>query len=164
MSDRRNSVEPVGLTPWGRERAESWALRREATAIPDKRGRPVYTLGTALVIGAGLLWRSGLIPLPAIWAKYGGDALWALMVFFVVGIAFHRASTVRNALIALGFAWAVEFLQLYHAPWIDGIRSTRLGHLVLGAVFNAPDLLAYLTGIALGAFAERVMLKPRLKR
>lgn len=33
MSDRRNNVEPVGLTPWGRERAESWALRREAWQV-----------------------------------------------------------------------------------------------------------------------------------
>lgn len=57
---------------------------------------------------------------------------------------------------AIFFAWAVEFSQLYHADWIDGIRRTRLGHLVLGFTFNAPDLVAYAVGIAVGAVAEHV--------
>lgn len=133
-----------------------------AAATSVQRSRPIYALATALVVGTGLLWRSGLLPLPDFVAKYGGDALWALVVFLGLGIAFHRGTTVRIALLAVGFAWSVEFLQLYHAPWIDGIRSTRLGHLVLGTTFNGPDLLAYVIGIALGALAERVFLnRPR---
>src|SRR5688572_12636088 len=123
-----------------------------------QRSRPIYTIATALVIGTGLLWRSRLFPLPDFVAKYGGDSLWALVVFLCFGIAFHRSSTVRIALIAVCFAWSVEFLQLYHASWIDGIRSTRLGRLVLGTTFNGPDLLAYVFGIALGVSAERVFL------
>jgi hypothetical protein len=31
------------------------------------------------------------------------------------------------------------------------IRHTRLGHLVLGSIFNPPDLLAYAAGVGLGA-------------
>ena len=133
------------------------------TIIPVQRRRPIYALVTALVIGTGLLWRSGLFPLPDFIAKYGGDSLWALVVFLCFGIAFHRSSAVRIALVAVCFAWSVEFLQLYHAPWIDGIRSTRLGHLVLGTMFNGPDLLAYVTGIALGALAEYVFLNENQK-
>jgi hypothetical protein len=114
----------------------------------------MYAIATSLVIGTGLLWRSGLFPLPDFVAKYCGDSLWALVVFLCFGMAFHRSSTMRIALAAVCFAWSVEFLQLYHAPWIDGIRSTRFGHLVLGTVFNSPDLLAYAMGIALGALAE----------
>ena len=60
---------------------------------------------------------------------------------------------------AICFAWAVEFMQLYHAHWIDGIRATRLGRVVLGTTFNSPDLLAYAVGIAVGALVERVILK-----
>ena len=133
------------------------------TTIPVQRRRPVYALAIALVIGAGLLLRSGLFPLPNFVAKYGGDALWALVVFLCFGIAFRRGSTVRVTLIAVCFAWSVEFLQLYHAPWIDAIRSTRLGRLVLGTTFNVPDLLAYLAGIALGAFAECIFLHANRK-
>jgi hypothetical protein len=117
----------------------------------------------ALVIVAGLFWRSDLLPLSDFLAKYGGDSLWALVVFLCFGFAFRRSSTARIGLGALCFAWSVEFLQLYHAPWIDGIRSTRLGHLVLGASFNGPDLIAYVVGIALGVVAEFVCLNDRKK-
>lgn len=133
---------------------------RVPSAPPNSRNacsrkRLGYAVSLILVIGAGLLWRSGLLPLPGWLVKYGGDALWALAVFLGVGWVFRQSSTGRVALAAVGCAWGVEFLQLYHAPWIDGIRATRLGRLVLGMTFNAPDLLAYLAGIALGAWAER---------
>ena len=120
------------------------------------RSRPLYALLVALVIGTGLLWRSGLIPLSNFFSKYGGDALWALMVFLGFGFVFRRSSTVRIGLAALCFAWSVEFLQLYHAHWIDAIRSTRFGRLVLGDTFNVPDLIAYAVGVALGVVAEWV--------
>lgn len=130
-----------------------------ATAIPFQRSRSRYALAAALVMGLGLLWRSGLLPLPEAVAKYGGDALWALLVFLGFGMVFHRSPTARIFLLAACFAWAIEFLQLYHAPWIDGIRAIRLGRLALGTTFNGPDLLAYLAGIALGAWAEPVLLE-----
>jgi hypothetical protein len=125
------------------------------TAIPIQRSRGIYAVAVVLVIGIGLLWRSGLFALPNFVAKYGGDSLWALVVFLCFGFVFSRASTVRIGFIAVCFAWSVEFLQLYHAPWIDGIRSTRLGRVILGSTFNSPDLLAYVVGIGLGALAER---------
>lgn len=128
--------------------------RGEGLPVPVRRSRAVYAIAVVMVIGAGLLWRSGWVPLPRSVSKYGGDALWALMVFFGLGFVFVRVSTLRVAASAVCFAWSVEFLQLYHAPWIDGIRSTRLGHLVLGSVFNGPDLMAYVVGIAVGVVVE----------
>jgi hypothetical protein len=118
----------------------------------------MYALAAALVIGTGLLWRSGLLPLPSFLAKFGGDSLWALVVFLCFGFVFRRSSTARIVLGAICFAWSVEFLQLYHAHWIDALRSTHLGRLVLGTSFNSPDLIAYVVGIALGALAECLYL------
>ncbi len=123
---------------------------------PVRRSRLAYGATVALVIGLGLLWRSDLIPLPRFLAKYGGDALWALAVFTGLGFVIHRSATVWIALGAVSVAWSVEFLQLYQAPWIDAVRSTTLGRLALGTSFNSPDLIAYVVGIALGAFAECV--------
>jgi hypothetical protein len=114
----------------------------------------LYALLAIAVVAAGLLWRSGLIPLPQWLSNNGGDALWALMVFLGFGFLLPRASTLVVALLALTFSWGVEFSQLYHAPWIDAIRATLPGRLVLGNTFNWPDLPAYAVGIALGAWAE----------
>lgn len=130
-------------------------MRRPAT--PIQRRRLLYAGAAVLVLGLGLLWRSKLLPLPGALSKYGGDALWALMVFLGVGFVRPRSSTVRIGLFALTFAWSIEFLQLYHAPWIDGLRATLPGRLILGSTFNAPDLLAYVVGIGVGMWAERLM-------
>ncbi len=119
------------------------------------RIRIVYALMAVAVIAVGLLWRSGLIPLPQWLSNNGGDALWALMVFVGIGFLIPRASTLVVALLALTFSWGVEFSQLYHAPWIDAVRATLPGRLVLGTTFNWPDLPAYALGIALGAWVER---------
>jgi hypothetical protein len=114
----------------------------------------LYVLWIVLVMLAGLLWRSGFFSLSWFFSKYGGDALWALLVFLGFGFLFRHASTLRLALAALCFSWGIEFSQLYHALWIDQIRATRLGGLILGSAFNIPDLFAYVVGIALGAIAE----------
>jgi hypothetical protein len=110
-----------------------------------------------LVLAAGLALRARLMPLPAFVVKYGGDALWALMVFCGLGVLLRRASTVRVGVIAICFSCAVEFSQLYHAPWIDAVRGTRLGGLALGSTFNWPDFLAYAVGVGVGVLVETVV-------
>ncbi len=127
-----------------------------------QRSRLLYANLMVQVVMIGLLWRSRFLPLPATAAKYGGDALWAVVIFVGLGILFRSASTMRLALIALCFAWAVEFSQLYHAPWIDTVRATLPGRLVLGSTFNWPDLPAYATGIAMAAFLEHHFLSRRM--
>lgn len=124
------------------------------TSIGARRGRLPYGGAILLVIGAGLLLRCGWLPRDAIFVKYGGDALWSLMVFLGCGWIAPASPTLRLAAIAVVISWVVEFLQLYHAPWIDGIRSTLPGRLVLGQTFNPPDLLAYVVGVAAGVAAE----------
>jgi hypothetical protein len=58
------------------------------------------------------------------------------------------------ALLALTFSSAVEFSQLYNAPWIDALRATLPGRLVLGSTFNWPDLPAYALGVGHAAWLE----------
>lgn len=108
----------------------------------------------ALVIGGGLVLRSRTVSFPDYIPKYGGDALWALMVFFAVGAVLCRLSTVRVGLFAFCIACVVEFSQLYHAPWIDAVRNTRLGALAIGSTFNWPDFIAYAAGVGFGILSE----------
>lgn len=121
---------------------------------PDQPGytrtRPHLGIAVFLVVLMGLASRAFPFLSPGALSKYPGDALWALMVS--LGIAFLRPKIrpPRLALLALTFCWLVEFSQLYQAPWINSLRATRLGHLVLGSTFHWPDLFAYAVGILAG--------------
>jgi hypothetical protein len=123
------------------------------------RSRFLYVIAMMAVIAAGLWWRSAANPVSPFWHKYGGDALWALLMLLGFRCVLIRASSLRVTLVALAFCFAVEFSQLYHAPWIDSIRATRLGTLALGSTFNAPDLIAYGVGVTLGSVIEKI--RPR---
>lgn len=118
------------------------------------RQRSVYAGLSALVLLLGLGSRRFADALPQFIAAYAGDTLWALLVF--VGIAFvaRSWSTVRVALIAGAFAVAIELSQLYQAPWINAIRQTTFGGLVLGFGFLWSDLICYAVGIALGVLLD----------
>ena len=120
----------------------------------SKRNRLGYALAMALVVCSGLLWRSSWLNLPDFPRKYGGDALWALLVFVGFGFLLPRSASRVIALLAMSFSACIEFSQLCHAPWIDLARETRLGALVLGSVFNWPDLVAYAVGIGIGVAGE----------
>jgi hypothetical protein len=128
-----------------------------------RRSRLAQVVSAAIVICFGMASRWRLVGLPPFWAKYSGDALWALLVFIGLGLLFPSQRTWRLAALAFGVACADEFSQLYHAPWIDAVRRTWLGHAILGDVFAWPDLVAYAAGIAAGAIAEWGARKARLR-
>ena len=126
------------------------------------RSRLAYAGWIALVIAAGLASRSSqATALPDFVAIYAGDTLWALMVFLGLGFLFHAARTPVLAGAALGIAFAVEFSQLYEADWLNQIRATRLGALVLGKGWVATDLLCYAVGVGIGVVWEVVGRKCR---
>ena len=121
------------------------------------RARSRLGLGAGLVavIALGLASRQHPGLFPAFLGKYPGDALWALMVFLGWSFLRPRTSTGRVAMLALATAWLVELAQLYHAPWIDAIRATAPGHLVLGNTFSWFDIMAYGVGVFAGTLIDR---------
>lgn len=134
-------------------------MPNELQPSPDdtlNRSRYLYVIAMAAVIALGLWWRSAANPVSSFLHKYGGDALWALLMFLGFRCVLIRAAILRVTLVSLAFCFAVEFSQLYHAPWIDSLRNTRLGALALGSTFNAPDLIAYAVGVAFGGVIETV--------
>ena len=76
------------------------------------------------------------------------------MVFWGFGLLAPRARTWRVAVAAVAFCFAIELLQLYQAPWIDAVRATTPGRLVLGQGFHAFDLVCYVIGAGIGAALE----------
>lgn len=128
-------------------------------ALP-RRSRLTYACAVILLIGPGLFTRSRWMPRPNFVAEFGGDTLWALLVFWLVGFLFPAMSTARAAIVAGVFAAGIEFGQMVHAPWLDALRSTLFGRLVLGQGFLWSDLVCYATGIALGVVAELALRGP----
>ncbi|MES5866312.1 DUF2809 domain-containing protein [Bacillus cereus group sp. RP32] len=124
-----------------------------------KRNRLLYALFTIVIIILGLSSRKLAFALPHLLNTYLGDALWALMIFTGFGFLFPKIDTKKVALISLLFCYGIEVSQLYHAEWIDSIRTTTLGGLVLGYGFLWSDLVAYTIGVGIGMFCEFMLQK-----
>ncbi len=121
-------------------------------------------LGLTIVLGIGS-WRFG-DSLPGFLAPYAGDTPWATVAFLGLGLLLPRASTTNVAALALLASVLVEVSQLYHSPWIDSIRRTTPGALLLGHGFLWSDLLCYAVGVGLGVIIEpgRWSVHPSTKR
>jgi Protein of unknown function (DUF2809) len=126
---------------------------------PTRRSRAGSLVLAATVVALGLASRRFRGELPALVGEYAGDVLWAAMVFLLISAGWPGASTRRVAAGAAVFALAVELGQLYHAPWIEAVRHTRLGGLVLGFGFLWSDLVCYAVGIALAVALDRWLLR-----
>lgn len=112
-----------------------------------------YFILIIIIIIIGLLSRHySVIPL------FIGDVLWALMVYFIVRFLLIRKSIKTVTIYSLLFCFAIEFSQLYKAPWIDNLRHTLFGRLVLGDTFIWGDLLSYTGGIIIGILVDRLIV------
>nr|WP_256439394.1 DUF2809 domain-containing protein [Pedobacter sp. SYSU D00823] len=91
--------------------------------------------------------------------SFVGDVLWATMIFFIVRILFVHIDVRLNAFISLSACYLVEFSQLYQADWINQVRQTTMGRLVLGQGFLWSDLIAYAVGILIGLLIEKMIVR-----
>ncbi len=118
--------------------------------MPNERDRQAsprrkFLVATVLTVLIGLISRH-VTWVPA-WI---GDLLWATTVYFVISLLLPRTASWRRAAAALTFSFLIEVSQLCHRPWLDHIRDSTLGHLLLGSTFVWTDLIAYTAGVALG--------------
>ena len=117
-------------------------------------GRAAYVVLALGMIAAGLALHFPGDRLPHVARDIAGDALWASMVFWWVS-AIAPAARLRNRFtVALLISAGVELAQLYHTPALNSVRSTTIGHLVLGSDFDARDLAAYFAGVLAASLAE----------
>ncbi len=127
-----------------------------------KRNRLLYLILTIIVMVLGLLSRK-ISGLPKIIELYSGDILWALMVFLLFAFLFNKKSTIFIISWAIICSYSIEISQLYHAPWIDAIRNTVLGGLILGFGFLWSDLVCYTIGVIIGIIIDIMINKTNIK-
>ncbi|MEH0445201.1 MULTISPECIES: ribosomal maturation YjgA family protein [unclassified Streptomyces] len=127
------------------------------TAADPLRIRTAAAGAAVLTVGAGLGLRAvaaGDV------AKYGGDALYTVLLLTLVVALAPRVTPLTAAGGALAVSWAVEFLQLSSVP-ADLSRRSALARLVLGSTFDPPDLLWYAVGAVAGWAVHTALLAGR---
>jgi hypothetical protein len=123
-----------------------------------KNKRAVYLIVSFVTIGAGFLARLNKQWFPDIVNLYLGDILYAFMMFYIVSfLAVQKTAKIR-AVIALVICYCIEVFQLYQADWINALRETIPGKLVLGSGFLWSDLLAYLIGVTAAFLVDKFLL------
>lgn len=118
--------------------------------------RKKYFILTILTMILGLLSRKFMYYIPNLIAPYLGDILWATMVYFGFRFLFPKLNTNICFLIAIIFSFVIEFSQIYQAQWINNIRATLIGSLILGHGFLWSDLVCYTIGILIGCFIDKL--------
>ncbi|WP_415841164.1 DUF2809 domain-containing protein [Paenibacillus typhae] len=96
--------------------------------------------------------------MPEFAAVHLGDALWAAMVYFGFRLLLSRRSVAVALGLSMLFSFSIEFSQLYQAAWINEVRATLAGGLILGRGFLWIDLLRYTAGICGACILDRLCL------
>ena len=131
--------------------------QRDSTPRARRRGLLIVAV---LVVAAGLVTHvagSGAT------ADFAGDALYAVMIYLVVAIAFPRAALWIAGLSALAFCTLIECFQLTGFPglWAQSFWPARL---VLGVGFDVRDLAAYAVGVGAAILCDVAISRRRRAR
>lgn len=124
-----------------------------------KRNRFAYLILALVCMASGLGIRYFGTGLPEFFKEYGPDTIWALMIFSIIAFILEKANTLTVFLAAMVFTFGMEASQLYQAEWINNIRNTTAGALLLGAVFSFYDLATYLVGCLIGVLFDLTLFK-----
>lgn len=111
-----------------------------------------------ITIALGLLSRADFLNSPQFIIFYVGDCLWALMVYWGICLLKPYWPYKFQFLAAILFCYTIELSQLYQAHWLNEIRHTTLGALILGFGFKASDIVFYTVGVLLGVILNHTML------
>ena len=112
------------------------------------------TILVVLTLCCGLAVRFVPVGLPRGLVKYGGSALWALAIYWLVSAITPLRHLPWEALTAGTLATSVELFKLQHAPGLDAFRHTLPGVLLSGSHFSFQDLLAYWCAVLAGFMLE----------
>jgi hypothetical protein len=94
--------------------------------------------------------------LPEFCTLYVGDVLWGALFLTLAAWLSPRAATLRLWVYATAAVEVIELSQLYQAPWLQDVRATALGGLLLGHTFLWSDVLC----VALGTSAAALLVVP----
>jgi hypothetical protein len=129
------------------------AFFTSTTHIERRAACAIFALAATLT---GIVWRMAPLHLPFFLWKYGGSALWAIAVYWLIALLLPATRTITLSALACLFALGVEFCRLIQSPTLDAFRHTLAGKLILGSIFSPRNILAYWIAIFLAAIFDAV--------
>jgi hypothetical protein len=136
-----------------------------ATAATAATGRFAYACLLAVVTPLGLATKFYAGPGAAWVADYAGGFLYVLFWVFLVLTLAPEAPPGTVALWVLGITSGLELLQLWHPPVLQRVRTSFLGHALIGSTFSWWDFAYYgLAAAAAPALARRVQARASRSR
>jgi len=126
--------------------------------------RMAYIIAIGITVLLGLASRIYSSKPLSFFAQNAGDVLWAMMVYFGFRFLLVRKSTLLAICLSLLFSFGIEFSQLYQEDWINQIRGTLPGGLILGKGFLTVDLIRYSVGIVIATILDKLILMFFLSR
>ncbi len=125
--------------------------------------RILYFAIIAVTVATGITVRAKKDWFPEIVNLYLGDILYAFMMYFIVCFISPKFKFRLKFITALLICYLIEISQLYQSDWINSLRVTTLGKLVLGSGFLWSDLLAYAIGVSGAFFIDKFWLAGGVK-
>ncbi len=120
-----------------------------------------YLFLIAIAAAIGILSRKYGSFLPEFLARYTGDTMWAFALYFLLSLFLLKRSFSFRFWLTCLISLLIELSQYYHAPWIDKLRSTLVGALILGSTFVWTDLLCYLAGAVLAVVVDYAFIRTK---
>ncbi len=122
---------------------------------------PVVTLlGVLVIAGIGTKLYSGRFEL---WVhNYAGAIVYEVFWIVLLGVLLPRTRIVWIAASVLIVTCGLEFLQLWHPPFLEIARSNFVGRALLGNGFDRWDFVYYVIGSLLGwLIGQAISPRPR---
>ena len=116
----------------------------------------VAALMTGL-LGYGLRFYA---PVPGWLRDASGGVAYVIFWMFAAVLVKPASAALQVSITVLALTCGIEFLQLWHPAWLEQIRRTLPGRLILGTTFDWLDFPPYLLGAILGWNLLRV-IRPR---
>jgi prepilin signal peptidase PulO-like enzyme (type II secretory pathway) len=126
------------------------AMRRSDESGAVRRARIMTGVSIIVVVPLGLATKRCHVGGLEWIAENVGGALYVVFFCLAAMLVWPRARAGVVALVVLLATCAVELLQLWHPPWLEAIRGTLPGALVLGSTFVWADFPWYFVGAVLG--------------
>ena len=112
--------------------------------------RLTTSISLAFILAIGLLYSKYRYSIPWLNQEMGGifyQIFWCLFFFIFFP---SKSAVIKVPIWVLIVTCSLEFLQLWHPPFLNWIRSFAWGKMLIGTTFNWADFPYYFLGSGLG--------------